>query len=286
VYAVHTHLKRLGIATDLAHSDSWNAPLRALFHPADLLLPNVGKLECCPVLPGQTHISLPDAIAHSIGFVAVQFGESLDTVQLTGFISTADIPEGTVEWAIANLHPFDSFLDCLPELAANPLVTLRDWFQHRLTTGWQTLESLLDTEPVQFAFGFRGVSSVPTDETTHYPESNVSACKVIDFDRASTEQLTTNANHKLDKLRLVLVMHLSSTVEAIDISVRICPMDQQFYLPADLQVAVWDQAGTLIQADTRHANNWIQLEFSGQPGERFQLKVAIGEVSITEEFLI
>ena len=299
VYAVHTHLHRLNIATDLSRSDSWTPGPRALFQPADVLLPGMGKLECCPVLPGKTQMALPEIADDRLGYIAVQFSDRLDEVQLIGFVAAQNISADVVDWAIANLQPVSQLLDWLPQPEAEldqTLVNLGDWFRHHLTAGWQTLEAFLETETAPFAFDFRGSPSVPTDQADSIPETSVSACKVIDFAKLlappatmeqTREELTDpDADGEQAQPRLVLLITLRSTGAVVDITVRVCPMDQPIYLPANLQLVVWDQDGTLIQADTRQVNNWIELEFSGQPGERFNLKVALGEVSITEEFLI
>ncbi|NEQ85170.1 MAG: DUF1822 family protein, partial [Moorea sp. SIO2I5] len=59
VYAVHRYLKYLGIDTDLNESDCWNPILRHQWNVADLVVPGIGTLECRPVLPGETTVSLP-----------------------------------------------------------------------------------------------------------------------------------------------------------------------------------------------------------------------------------
>ncbi len=41
-----------------------------------------------------------------------------------------------------------------------------------------------------------------------------------------------------------------------------------------------------IAARSRSADNWIQWEFRGEPGERFSVKVALGDASIVENFVI
>jgi hypothetical protein len=300
VYAVHTHLHRLEIETDLSQGDSWNSTLRAMFHSADLLLPEIGRLECCPILPGQTQMILPDGLEARIGCVAVQFNEQLDVVQLIGFVNTAEIPEKTTEWSIAKLQPFDAFIEYLPEL--EPLlnktpIDLGGWLQRSFTAGWQTLESLLGTETIQFASDFRSVSTSEADEVTSHKEPIASACKILDFGTHSSAQAIGKEEMRLKPAsldtdmqganqRLALLIHLTPHREAVDISVRICPINPQLYLPNDLQLVVWDEAGTLIQADARQENSWIELQFSGNPGEQFSLKATLGEISITEDFVI
>ena len=92
IYAVHTYLKWLQIETEISQGDSWHPLKRALFDVADLVIPGVGKLECRPVLPGETAFSLPPEVTEDrIGYVAVQFNERLNEVQLLGFVRAVDI---------------------------------------------------------------------------------------------------------------------------------------------------------------------------------------------------
>ncbi|MBW4626521.1 MAG: DUF1822 family protein [Brasilonema octagenarum HA4186-MV1] len=86
VYAVHTYLRELAIETDLTTSDSWHPGFQAIFNIADLVLPNVGKLECRPVLPGEVAFLLPLEVTQDrIGYVGVEFRQQLDSAQLLGF---------------------------------------------------------------------------------------------------------------------------------------------------------------------------------------------------------
>lgn len=87
VYAVSFFLERSGIETDLEGSDCWYPNPMTPFDVADLLLPDLGQVECRPVLPKQRHIEIPeDARTDRLAYVAVQFGEVLDRVILTGAI--------------------------------------------------------------------------------------------------------------------------------------------------------------------------------------------------------
>jgi hypothetical protein len=70
------------------------------------------------------------------------------------------------------------------------------------------------------------------------------------------------------------------------ISVEVYPIGGQTYLPEALQLMVLDEKGeAVMQAQARSTKN-IQLKFNGEPGERFGVKVALGDVSIAEPFLI
>jgi hypothetical protein len=50
---------------------------------------------------------------------------------------------------------------------------------------------------------------------------------------------------------------------------------------------VLDEDGeAVIDAHARSDNKNIQLEFGGEPGDRFSVKVALGDVSVTENFVV
>ncbi len=116
VYAVHSYLKWLQIQTDLQNSDSWNLVKATLSDVADLVITGIGKLECRPVLPGESVIPLPDGIENRIGYVAVQFHERLDSVQLLGFASASDGSNPLQQLLVVELEPIDALLDLLTRL--------------------------------------------------------------------------------------------------------------------------------------------------------------------------
>ncbi|CAD5990403.1 hypothetical protein PCC9214_05787 [Planktothrix tepida] len=117
VYAVYDFLEWLKIQTDLNAGDSWNSLIRSFHNVADLVIPNLGKLECRPVLPGETVISLPPEVSEDrIAYVGVQFQEQLNEVELLGFYPTIDPQAPLEEIKIANLQPIETLIDYLDRL--------------------------------------------------------------------------------------------------------------------------------------------------------------------------
>ena len=149
VYAVNSYLKWLMVDTDLSQGDSWHPGLRTLFDVADLVLPNMGKLECRPVLPGEVTLDLPLEVTQDrIGYVAVQFNQQLDSVQLLGFAPamTFDLPHEKLQ--LAQLQSLDTLFDTihnsLSQQAENAgttpsavLVNLRQWLEGIFNEDWQ-----------------------------------------------------------------------------------------------------------------------------------------------------
>jgi len=87
VYAVDNFLKVMDIKTDLEASDSWNPVIRSYQNVADLVIPNLGKLECRFVLPEQDEIELPpEVLEDRIGYVFIRLEESLQSGEILGFL--------------------------------------------------------------------------------------------------------------------------------------------------------------------------------------------------------
>lgn len=116
VYAVHSYLKWLQISTDLSESDCWNPVKAALSNVADLVIPDVGILECRPFLPGETVIILPDTIENPIGYVGVEFYERLDSVQLLGFFPAIDGGDHPFQLVADEFQPIDALIEQITRL--------------------------------------------------------------------------------------------------------------------------------------------------------------------------
>jgi hypothetical protein len=85
----------------------------------------------------------------------------------------------------------------------------------------------------------------------------------------------------------VIVAIAGESEQEMDISVEVQPPKGQTYLPSNLQLMVLDEDGeAVIDAHARNDNKNIQLEFGGEPGDRFSVKVALGDVSVTENFVV
>jgi hypothetical protein len=76
------------------------------------------------------------------------------------------------------------------------------------------------------------------------------------------------------------------TSSKMNISVEAYPKKGQSYLPQDLQLMVLDENGDVVLQAIAKSTETIQLKFKGESGERFSVKVALGEVSVTEAFIV
>ena len=116
VLAVNTFVQELRYETDLDAGESWHPVLRMFHNVADLVLPGIGKIECCPVQLGESAISLPEVRENRIAYIAVQFAEPFDKMKLLGFIPAVEIQEETEEISLTNLKPIEELLDYLDRI--------------------------------------------------------------------------------------------------------------------------------------------------------------------------
>lgn len=280
VYAVHSYLKWMEIETNLSQSDSWHPRLQPLSDVADLVIPGIGRLECRPVLPREISVRIPpQATEDTIGYVAVQFSESLDEGKLLGFARTVNASKQPQQIVLANLQPLDVLLDYIPETSTSTLpVNLSRWLENIFEAGWQTVEALFSPQAANPALSVRNAHQLG-EINTENSAAGVKRGKLINLGI----QVAGNP------VALVVTLIPADTEEEVDIRLQIYPAGSQIYLPQSLQLMVLDETDATfpeLEATARSADNCLQLEFSGQAGEQFSVKLALGDVSITQDFLI
>lgn len=93
---------------------------------------------------------------------------------------------------------------------------------------------------------------------------------------------------QLKQCQVVLVVTLMPEVqEKTNIHLRVYPVAQQPYLPPDLHLIVLDESEkTLLSVKSRSTDNAVQLEFKGDPGDFFTVKLVFEHTEVTESFVI
>ncbi|MEY3870713.1 MAG: hypothetical protein RLZZ338_4607 [Cyanobacteriota bacterium] len=155
------------------------------------------------------------------------------------------------------------------ESALQKLGNLSEKIFHQL---WLSLDELVTACNVNLSLVRSGARS--GDNKNRTPE--ISRGRVIDLGI----QLV---NHPV-----ALILHFTKESEnKRNILLQVHPGGGKTYLPPEVELIVLDDMGEVfLEAKSRQADNWIQLEFRGEPGERFSVKVALGDASIVENFVI
>jgi Protein of unknown function (DUF1822) len=276
VSVVSDYLQMMDISTDLEKSDSWNPIVRLLSDVADINLPGIGQIECRPVLKGQPWCYVPpETWSDRVGYIVVEIDEEQNFAQLLGFIATVNREQLTLN----QLQPIEAFIDHVAQLQQNPvqkaLVNLGQWFTGLVGEGWQTLESITSQGDLNPAFAFRSVDTLEANTELFLPQSTITRAKLV------------NLGILVGNQRIILVVEITPEVnEQIGIRIQLHPTNQS-YLPTNLRLSILDNTGSLfLDAQARSADNYIQLQFSGESGEEFIIQISIDGANITEKFVI
>ncbi|MEM1391717.1 MAG: DUF1822 family protein [Cyanobacteria bacterium P01_H01_bin.150] len=301
VLFVNSYLELMGVETDLEASDSQNILYQMYLDIADLSLKNNAYLECRPVLEGENFVYVPSE-SHSnvrpqghgsvcgssnrIGYVAVQISESFREAKILGFIKE-------VENEYVPINQFQSLENLLEELekveeleqveelekkkesnyaseiassfqeVKSKIINLSKWFDNVIDTGWQEVSTLFNTTEVNPVFATRSAKA-----------NVVRKGKLI------------NLGTNIEKQVILIVTATPENESEMDVTVEIHPIIEGTYLFPNLSLSVLDaDEEPVMEAHTRDNNKNIQLEFSNDLNESFSLKLALGDVSITESFI-
>lgn len=284
VLSVNHYLSMLSISTQLEASDSWNPADRLLADVADLSLGEIGRLECRPLKLGETNCQVPpDVWGDRIGYIAVELDQTCQEARLLGFIPT--VTQSTV--AVSQLQPLEALLDHLHHLShpdavattdAAKLSDFMELVQQRAANffgaGWQRVEELL-APPQQIALSFRHQSE--RSSISPAPASpGVCRGKLIDLGIQLAEQAVA-----------LVIEFVPRPDGSARVLLQIHPLAGSNVLPPDLQLQVLSEFGAVLrQVQSRTVDNYIQLELVAEAGERFNVRVVLGQAEITEQFVV
>ncbi len=283
VWVVNDYLQLMGIATNLTAGDSWNPLIRLCADVADLDVTDVGRLECRPVQSQTQPCSIPpDVWQDRIGYVVVYVDESLQEAKILGF---TEMPSASI--ALHHLRSPEDLIDHLAEQRTTvaqidrPTIRLSDWLQGIVDAGWQTVDALLN--PAQPEFAFRGLDTTAQSSSS----AGTQRAKLLHFGRQSDDSLPEAQR----EVTIALLLDISPVADRNQpderiIRLQVHPINQP-YLPPNLQLTVLDATSIVfLDAQSRDADNYIQLEFSGEPEELFTVQVTFEGDRVTETFVI
>ena len=276
VSIVNNYLKMLGIDTDLADSDSINPVMQLCENTADLEIVGIGKLECRPIVGTANSCYVPWEVRDlRIGYTVVRIDTSFRKAEILGFISQV----ATEELPLNNLQPIEALIDRIHELktsqANDSIVNLGQWFNNIFETGWQNVESLFSSEQLILAFDFRNLGLRNSNESEQLISDNsIAKAKVIDLGVRLS-----------DRHVILLVKLVPENNNDIGVTLQVHPQKDEITLPYTLKLRVLENFETVfLEAQARERDNYIQLQFSGQPQEVFTVEILLDDAKFTEQF--
>ena len=148
-------------------------------------------------------------------------------------------------------------------------VNLGQWFESAFETGWQSLDTLINSDTGNLAFAFR--------QNNASKDFTVEAAKIIDL------------GMQLGNKSVALLIGLTREDDnKIGVRIQLHPAAGETYLPQNIKLALRSRSGKLLQElESRSQDNLIQLKrFTCPVGKKFSVEVALDNFSITEDFAI
>ncbi|MDJ0649398.1 MAG: DUF1822 family protein [Xenococcaceae cyanobacterium MO_188.B19] len=291
VSAVNTYLNYLGWTTSLNTSNSWNPVMQSLLAVADLDIPQYGKVECC-FMNFQTDFFVipPEAREDRIAYIAVKLEPSLKSAKLLGFIS--EFREGEI--LLSRLRPILELPNYLEywkqkqergKLINHPVTKLKQWLKGLVNEGWYNLDEVFTPS---FSSGFRSLQKLHKESL----DEGISRVKLLNLKEEGRSLQTSSSYNGItmtsnqENQAIALILYLQERAEDLDISVKVCPINTNHYLPKGLEIFILDQQQqTVMHAQANKTKN-IEFRFSGESGEYFSIKACLNQKALIETFTI
>jgi len=282
VHAVNFYCQCMGIETGLSASYSRNLVTSTLPEIADLSLKKLGTLKCLPVGSESQVVKIPSGVRENpIGYLVVQFNESLTEGTLLGFVKTVKTPE----LPLIQLGSLEDLLEQIETLTT--LINLSQWFENIFEKGWQNFTEAFKPSAPQPAWRFMPNPSQVTHKNRQGRDSGSFPSQLGMRKPRVTGVKPISLGTKKTDYSLDLVVSLTEEVEEkIDIEVQIHPRDRET-LPLNLTLIIIDQAGQVFSERSAGINSTILTKrFRGKLKEQFTLKLSLAEASFTENFTV
>lgn len=151
-----------------------------------------------------------------------------------------------------------------------------------LESGWQKVESLLNTEQPKLAHGWRSIQPLKAKDIETQKASDLAIpaegfMRGINLDLPEIDQ----------QVALIVALMPGDLPQEIDVLVEVRPTQGQTVLPPDLQLMVIDYNGTtVLSAQAVKGDPRITFALTGNIGEPFSVKLALNDFSYMQEFPI
>jgi hypothetical protein len=265
-----------------------------------------------------------EAREERIGYIVVEIDEDEKVARLLGFSPTADSGELVLkelhslddflvnlehffdakvdlnQWFLnvfnSDWQPFDAVFNPQPQTSPreieNPISSnLGNWFKNIVETGWQKIEqgkksledAIFPDKNPDFAFrgggSSRSESPLSGGQTTirqTFPEADVTRAKLIDL------------GMRLGRTTVALLVAIAQQSDrTVRVHAQLHPAIGELYLPRNLKLSLISDAGKVLdELESTVQQQCISLEFEVEPGESFSIRLAIDDLSITENFMV
>jgi Protein of unknown function (DUF1822) len=279
ILTVKYYLDLMGIDTNLNVSDSWNPVLRLCTDVSDLEVLGIGRLECRPIDASLNRCYIPaETWNQRIAYIVVMIDEYLLEAKILGFspsVETEELPLSQLQPPEALTAHIKQYQQIKQLVETQTLVNLSQWFAGVVENGWQTVESIFSQPEYRPLYLFRSSESALINRENGTMNA-IRRGKVIDLGIQIANQPV-----------ILIVELIPQENQKTNVHLQLHSTGSQIYLQSGIILTVLDELGhVFLEVQSRSADNYIQLQFQGEIGECFSIRVGLDEASITEHFVI
>ncbi|NEO85997.1 MAG: DUF1822 family protein [Spirulina sp. SIO3F2] len=257
VSLVNDYFQGLNLPTDLENSATWQPQAQLFEDIAELLIPGWGTVACRPVLADAKACYIPPR--EQDGILAIQFDPDFRYATFVGFVS--GIPAQVTQIPLSDFQDFDLFLEQIAQAVREPLINrLGDWLTGTIDASWEQLDRLLGVQPT-------------LAPVRSYPPC-VERGKIFALEEGGAP--------------VALVVWVEQTPKQdLNIAVELWPINEEHCLPDALELKLLEpfSGETMVQAQARGSER-LRFKFTGERGDRFDVKVSHNGHSMVEPFMI
>lgn len=149
-------------------------------------------------------------------------------------------------------------------------VILSQWLKEIIEPTWEIINKFNNTPNLDFAV------RTLNESTNQQNDSNISCKKVYN--------LGTSIDGNC--VEVIVEIKLTQNQEEMDVDVRVQPCKNQPFLPTGLKLILLHDSEILAEVEAREADNTIQRGLTGEVGDNFSVKIALGDFSVLEDFTV
>jgi hypothetical protein len=325
VLATRRYLQMLDVPTELENSYSWNPIAFLSANVADLYIPEIeGRLECRSIRAGDNQCFIPQEVwTDRIGYVVVRLNDTNTEATVLGFVpevSVEALPLSYLQsldvlierlskpvedgitvlrnwlddifgalWKSPEELPKSGMIFCNSNLPGNDLPK---HLQARI-------EQLLVSQPDRTISGLIAHSNFDPQaalaqliQTTQEEETRFDAAELLweinpTHPAVSARRAMDLGLYLAGHSVALLVVFLSKPDGSFAILLRVYAMGSQLLLPSGIKLIALDENGnSFYEVQARPQDDYIQFKFTADAGDRFSVRVAIKDESVTKSFVL
>lgn len=149
-------------------------------------------------------------------------------------------------------------------------VILSQWLKGIIEPTWEIVNQFNNTPNLDFAV------RTLNESKNQQNDSNISCKKVYNLGTSIDDYC----------VELIVEIKLTQNQEEMDVDVRVQPCKNQPFLPIGLRLILLHDSEILAEVEARDTDNTIRCGLTGEVGDNFSIKIALGNFSVLEDFTV